>query len=194
HLRFEEVSYWEELTQIFGWAKTHVTASMFICWSAQAALYHYYGVQKYPLKKKMFGIFEHTLNAPLDPLFRGFDDVFYAPHSRHTEIKKEDIEKVSGLDILSESEEAGVYIIRARAGREIFITGHSEYAPETLNNEYKRDLAKKLPIEIPLNYYKDNNPNNPPIVRWRSHANLLFLNWLNYLVYQATPYHIGAIR
>jgi homoserine O-succinyltransferase len=193
HLNFEDVTYWEELTRILDWAKTHVTASMFICWSAQAALYHYYGIKKYPLEKKMFGIFEHTLNAPLNPLFRGFDDVFYAPHSRHTEIKKEDIEKMPGLDILSESGEAGIYIVSAREGREIFITGHAEYAPETLDSEYKRDLAKKLPIEVPRNYYKDNNPDNPPLVRWRSHANLLFQNWLNYFVYQITPYHIGTI-
>ncbi|MDR1343131.1 MAG: homoserine O-succinyltransferase [Prevotellaceae bacterium] len=194
HLAFEDVTYWEELTQIFDWAKTHVTAGMFICWSAQAALYHYYGIKKYPLEKKMFGIFEHTLNAPLNPLFRGFDDVFYAPHSRYTEIRREDIAKTPELDILSESKEAGIYIVSAREGREIFITGHSEYAPETLDNEYRRDLAKQLPIEIPHSYYKDNNPDNPPLVRWRSHANLLFQNWLNYFVYQITPYHIGTIR
>lgn len=192
-LEFEEVTYWKELTEIFDWAKTHVTSSLFICWSAQAALYHYYGIPKYPLEKKMFGAFEHTINEPLNPLFRGFDDVFYVPHSRHTDVKRQDIEKVPELTILSESVEAGVYAVLARDGREIFVTGHSEYAPETLGNEYKRDVAKNLPIEIPRNYYPDNNPANPPIVRWRSHANLLFSNWLNYFVYQVTPYDINSI-
>ena len=193
-LEFEEVNYWKELTEIFDWAKTHVTSSMFICWSAQAALYHYYGIPKHSLSKKMFGAFEHKVNDPLNPLFRGFDDVFFAPHSRHTEIRREDIEKVTGLTILSESDDAGVYAILARDGREVFITGHSEYAPETLDNEYKRDLAKQLPIEIPRNYYLDNDPGKPPVVRWRSHANLLFSNWLNYYVYQVTPYYIDSIH
>ena len=193
-LEFEEVNYWKELTEIFDWAKTHVTSSMFICWSAQAALYHYYGIPKHSLSKKMFGAFEHKVNDPLNPLFRGFDDVFFAPHSRHTEIRREDIEKVPGLTILSESDDAGVYAILARDGREVFITGHSEYAPETLDNEYKRDLAKQLPIEIPRNYYLDNDPGKPPVVRWRSHANLLFSNWLNYYVYQVTPYYIDSIH
>jgi len=192
-LDFEEVTYWKELTEILDWAKTHVTSSLFICWSAQAALYHYYGIPKYPLEKKMFGAFEHTINEPLNPLFRGFDDVFYVPHSRHTDVKRQDIEKVPELTILSESVEAGVYAVLARDGREIFVTGHSEYAPETLDNEYKRDVAKNLPIEIPRNYYSDNNAANPPIVRWRSHANLLFSNWLNYFVYQVTPYDIDSI-
>ena len=193
-LEFEEVTYWKELTEIFDWAKTHVTSSMFICWSAQAALYHYYDVPKYTLEKKMFGAFEHKVNDPLNPLFRGFDDLFYAPHSRHTGIRREEIEKVPELTILSESDDAGVYAMLAREGREIFITGHSEYAPETLDNEYKRDKAKNLPIEIPQNYYQDNDPDNPPIVRWRSHANLLFSNWLNYFVYQVTPYYIDSIH
>jgi len=193
-LEFEEVNYWKELTEIFDWAKTHVTSSLFICWSAQAALYHYYGIPKHSLSKKMFGAFEHKVNDPLNPLFRGFDDVFFAPHSRHTEIRREDIEKVTGLTILSESDDAGVYAILARDGREVFITGHSEYAPETLDNEYKRDLAKQLPIEIPRNYYLDNDPGKPPVVRWRSHANLLFSNWLNYYVYQVTPYYIDSIH
>jgi len=193
-LEFEEVNYWKELTEIFDWAKTHVTSSLFICWSAQAALYHYYGIPKHSLSKKMFGAFEHKVNDPLNPLFRGFDDVFFAPHSRHTEIRREDIEKVPGLTILSESDDAGVYAILARDGREVFITGHSEYAPETLDNEYKRDLAKQLPIEIPRNYYLDNDPGKSPVVRWRSHANLLFSNWLNYYVYQVTPYYIDSIH
>jgi homoserine O-succinyltransferase len=193
-LEFEEVNYWEELTTIFDWAKTHVTSSLFICWSAQAALYHYYGIPKYPLNKKMFGAFEHKVNDPLNPLFRGFDDVFFAPHSRHTEIKRVDIEKVPGLTILSESDEAGIYAVLAREGREVFITGHSEYAPETLDNEYKRDVAKKLPIDIPQNYYPGNDPGKHPVIRWRSHANLLFSNWLNYFVYQVTPYYIDSIH
>lgn len=193
-LEFEEVNYWKEITEILDWAKTHVTSSLFICWSAQAALYHYYGIPKYPLSKKMFGAFEHKVNDPLNPLFRGYDDVFFAPHSRHTEIKREDVEKVAELTILSESDEAGVYALVARDGREVFITGHSEYAPETLDNEYKRDLAKNLPIEMPRNYYLNNDPSKPPVVRWRSHANLLFSNWLNYFVYQVTPYYIDSIH
>jgi len=193
-LEFEDVNYWEELTSIFDWAKTHVTSSLFICWSAQAALYHYYGIPKYPLTKKMFGAFEHKVNEPLNPLFRGFDDVFFAPHSRHTEIKRVDIEKVPGLTILSESDDAGIYAVLARDGREVFITGHSEYAPETLDNEYKRDVAKNLPIDIPQNYYPGNDPNKHPVIRWRSHANLLFSNWLNYFVYQVTPYYIDSIH
>jgi homoserine O-succinyltransferase len=142
----------------------------------------------------MFGVFEHTANNPLNPIFRGFDDVFYVPHSRHTEVRKEDIEKHPELTILSESEEAGVYMVMARNGREFYVTGHSEYAPETLDTEYKRDVKKGLPIEIPKNYYKDDNPKNKPVVRWRSHANLLFTNWLNYFVYQETPYDINSIH
>jgi homoserine O-succinyltransferase len=193
-LPFEEVTYWKEITEILDWAKTHVTSSLFICWSAQAALYHYYGIPKYPLEKKTFGIFEHKLNEPSNALFRGFDDVFFAPHSRHTEIRRKDIEKVPELTILSESDESGVYIVFARNGREVFVTGHSEYSPETLDNEYKRDISKNLPIDIPRNYYLDNDPNNPPLVRWRSHANLLFSNWLNYFVYQVTPYYIDSIH
>jgi len=193
-LKFEDVNYWNELTEIFDWAKTHVTSSMFICWSAQAALYHYYGIPKYPLSKKMFGAFEHKVNDPLNPLFRGFDDVFFAPHSRHTEIKRQDIDKVPELTVLSESDDAGVYALLARDGREVFITGHSEYAPDTLDNEYKRDIEKQLSIDVPCNYYLDNDPGKPPVVRWRSHANLLFSNWLNYFVYQVTPYYIDSIH
>lgn len=193
-LAFEEVNYWKELIKIFDWAKSHVTSSLFICWSAQAALYHYYGIPKYPLENKMFGVFKHNVNDPFNPLLRGSDDEFFAPHSRHTEIRRDDILKVHELTILSESDEAGVYAVIAREGREIFITGHSEYAPETLDKEYKRDISKGLPIEIPKNYYANNNPNNPPVVRWRSHANLLFSNWLNYYVYQTTPFYIDSIH
>ena len=191
---FEEVLYWEELTEILSWAKSNVTSSLFICWGAQAALYHYYGIPKYPLDKKMFGVFEHTKVDSKSPILRGFDDVFYVPHSRYTEIRREDILKVPGLKILSESKESGVYMVASLNGRELFLTGHSEYSPETLDLEYKRDLAKKLPIKMPVNYYLDNNPNNPPVVRWRSQANMLFVNWLNYFVYQETPYNIDAIK
>ena len=190
---FEEVIYWKELTEIFSWARTNVTSSIFICWGAQAALYHYYGIPKYPLNKKMFGVFKHTKDNSMNPILRGFDDVFYVPHSRHTEIRREDILKVPELSILSESDESGVYMVAALNGREFFLTGHSEYSPDTLDTEYKRDLAKHLPIEIPKNYYTDDNPDNPPLVRWRSQANMLFVNWLNYFVYQKTPYNINSI-
>jgi homoserine O-succinyltransferase len=191
---FEEVKYWKELTEILSWAKSNVTSSLFICWGAQAALYHYYNIPKYPLDKKMFGVFEHTKTNSTNPILRGFDDVFFVPHSRHTEVRREDILKVPELTILSESEESGVYMVASQNGREFFLTGHSEYSPETLDSEYKRDLAKKLPIEMPRNYYKDNNPDNPPMVRWRSQANMLFVNWLNYFVYQQTPYNIESIK
>ena len=187
-LDFEDVNYWKELTEIFDWASKHVTSTLYICWAAQAGLYHFHGVNKYLLDKKKFGVFKHTLNNPSIPLFRGFDDEFYVPHSCHTELKREDILKVPALSLLSESPEAGVHLIMSRGGREFFITGHSEYAPETLNNEYLRDLAKGLPIEMPLNYYKNNNPENGICVQWRAHAHLLFKNWLNYYVYQATPF------
>lgn len=191
---YEDVSYWPEITKIFDWARTHVTSTFYICWAAQAGLYHFYDIPKYQLDQKKFGVFEHTLNDPLNPIFRGFDDVFYAPHSRHTEIKREDIEKCPELTILSESEDAGVYVVMARNGREFFITGHSEYAPNTLDQEYKRDVAKGASIEVPQNYYRDNDPKKAPLVRWRGHANLLFSNWLNYFVYQATPFNAQDIH
>ena len=191
---FEEVSYWSEVSAIFDWARTHVTSTLYICWAAQAGLYHHYGVPKHDLPHKMFGIFEHTVNRPLLPIFRGFDDVLHVPHSRHTEIRREDIERCPELDILSESPEAGVYMVMARGGREFFVTGHSEYSPYTLDGEYKRDLAKGLPIDMPRNYYRGDDPSQPPLVRWRAHANLLFSNWLNYYVYQETPYDINEIR
>lgn len=191
---FEEVSYWNELTRIFDWARTNVTSSLFICWGAQAALYYYYGIPKYPLDKKMFGVFRHTKNEPKHPIFRGFDDVFHVPHSRHTEIRKKDIKKIPQLKILSESDVAGVSIVASDNGREFFLTGHAEYSPDTLDKEYRRDLAKGLPIEIPAGYYLNDNPDNPPIITWRSHANLLFVNWMNYFVYQATPYNIQKIE
>ena len=194
HMDFEEVAYWDEISEIFSWARTHVTSTLYICWAAQAGLYHHYGVPKYKLDKKMFGIFEHRTNNPLLPIFRGFDDVFYVPHSRHTEVRREDILKVKELDLISESDESGVYMVMARGGREIFVTGHSEYSPLTLDTEYRRDLDKGLPIDMPVNYYRDNDPSKGPLVRWRGHANLFFQNWLNYYVYQETPFDINEIK
>ncbi len=193
-LDFEEVTYWNEMKQILDWADKHVTSTLFICWAAQAALFHYYGVPKYPLEKKKFGIFKHKLSDPRLPIFRGFDDLFYLPHSRHTEIREEDIKKVDALEIIATSDEAGISIVKAKNGKQLFITGHSEYSPYTLDGEYKRDKAKGLPIEIPLNYYLDDNPENTPLMRWRSTANLLFANWLNYYVYQQTPYNLEEIK
>lgn len=191
---FEKVTYWDELTHIFDWARTHVTSTFYICWGAQAALYHFYGIQKYPLEKKLFGVFSHTINDTSFPLFRGFDDTFYAPHSRHTTILASEIGRHLGLTIHSESEEAGVYIVSSRGGREFYVTGHSEYAPMTLHNEYTRDKEKGMDsVELPQNYYRNNDPSLPPLVQWRSHANLLYINWLNYFVYQATPFNICEI-
>ncbi len=193
-MEFEEVTYWNEITDIFDWARTHVTSTLFICWAAQAGLYHYYGVPKHPLNEKMFGVFKHHALTPLHPIFRGFDDEFYVPHSRHTEVRKEDILKVSQLTLLSESERAGVHLVMARGGREFFVTGHSEYSPLTLDTEYRRDLAKGLPIQMPEGYYVNDDPEQGVRVRWRAHANLLFANWLNYYVYQETPYRIEEIE
>lgn len=191
---FEEVDYWEELTEIFAWAKKHVTSTLYICWAALAGLYYHYGVPKYVLDKKISGVFKHHIDDELNPIFRGFDDMFYVPHSRYSEVRREDIEKISALKIIAESAESGVYMVMARGGREFFITGHSEYSPGTLDFEYRRDLEKGINPEIPVNYYENDNPDNPPIVRWRSHANLLFSNWLNYFVYQETPYDIRDIK
>ena len=183
-----------DFEEIFDWARTHVTSTLYICWAAQAGLYHHYGIPKYALDKKMFGIFKHRTLLPLHPIFRGFDDEFYVPHSRHTEVRKEDILKVPELTLLSESDDSGVYMVVARGGREFFVTGHSEYSPLTLDTEYRRDVSKGLPIEIPRNYYVNDDPDKGPLVRWRGHANLLFSNWLNYFVYQETPYNIEDIR
>jgi len=194
HLSFEEVTYWAEMTDIFDWARTHVTSTLYICWAAQAGLYYHYGVPKYPLPAKMFGIFPQKPLMPQLPIFRGFDDIFQMPHSRHTEIRREDIEAVEGLTIIAESEESGVSIVMAREGREFFITGHAEYSPLTLDTEYRRDLAKGLPIAMPRHYYRNDDPDQGPLVSWRAHANLLFTNWLNYYVYQETPYDIEAIH
>lgn len=193
HLQFEEVAYWKELQEIIDWADEHVYATLFICWAAQAGLYHRYGVPKYPLPAKMFGIFPHRLISKNEKLLRGFDDVFFAPHSRHTEIRKEDIETVDDIRLLVESEEAGVYIVASQDGRRVYVTGHSEYDPFTLKKEYERDLSKGLPIQVPRNYYPEDDPAREPLVRWRGHANLLFSNWLNYHVYQETPYDVQRI-
>lgn len=191
---FEEVDYWEELTEIFAWAKKHVTSTLYICWAALAGLYYHYGVPKYVLEKKISGVFKHRIDDELNPIFRGFDDMFYVPHSRYSEVRREDIDKVPALKIIAESAESGIYMVMARGGREFFITGHSEYSPGTLDFEYRRDLEKGINPDIPVNYYENDNPDNPPIVRWRSHANLLFSNWLNYFVYQETPYDIRDIK
>ncbi|MBR5972846.1 MAG: homoserine O-succinyltransferase [Paludibacteraceae bacterium] len=194
HMDYEEVSYWNEITEIFEWSKTHVYSTVYICWAAQAGLYYHYNIPKYKLDKKMFGIFKHTALDPKNPIFRGFDDEFFVPHSRHTEVRKEDILKNPALKLLSESPEAGVYMVQAKKGREIYIMGHSEYAPNTLKDEYVRDKEKGLDIDIPKNYFENDDPKKKPIVRWRSHANLLFVNWLNYFVYQSTPYDINKIK
>ena len=190
---FEEVDYWNELTQIFDWAEANVESTFYICWGAQAGLYHRYGIPKYDLPKKMFGVFEHRLLNRTESLVRGFDDIFLAPHSRHTEIRRADIEKHPELQILAESDDAGVYIVGSRDGRRLYITGHSEYDPLTLKAEYDRDVNKGLPIHVPKNYYPKDDPSQMPNVRWRGHANLLFSNWLNYYVYQVTPYDIDKI-
>lgn len=193
-LAFEDVTYWDEVKAIFDWAKGHVTSTLYICWAAQAGLYHFYGIPKYPLKRKMFGIYnEHPTDNRL-PIFRGFDDVFNMPHSRHTEIRREDIIANPQLTLIAESRESGVGIVMARGGREFFVTGHLEYAPDTLDKEYKRDRGVRDDVDMPVNYYKDNNPDNPPFVTWRAHANLFYNNWINYYVYQETPYDINSIR
>ena len=194
HLEFEEVEYWEEISKIFAWADTHVTSTMYICWAAQAGLFYHYGIPKYHLSKKMFGIFKQYTLQPQIPLFRGFDDNFSMPHSRHTEVRREDIDKHKELEIVAESPESGVSIVMARGGRQIFVTGHMEYSPYTLDSEYQRDLGKRDDVEMPKNYYKDNDPHQAPLVTWRAHANLMFSNWINYYIYQETPYNIEDIE
>lgn len=191
---FEQVNYWEELKQIFAWSREHVTSTFYICWAAQAGLYYHYQIPKYPLEKKLSGVYKHKIMQASHPIFRGFDDEFYVPHSRYTEVRREDILANPNLQMLSESEDAGVYMVMARNGREFFITGHSEYAPDTLHNEYIRDINKGLEIEMPCNYYPGDDCSQRPLVRWRAHANLLFNNWLNYYVYQETPYDISQIK
>lgn len=195
HLPFEEVNYWDELCAIMEWTKTHVYSTFHICWGAQAALYYHYGVKKYPLPQKLFGVFPHKVTHKNAMLFRGFDDVFMVPHSRHTTVRAEEIiEKVPGVEILSTSEKAGVYAAKTKGGRQIFITGHSEYDADTLKNEYLRDKNAGLPIAVPENYFPDDDPSKQPLVTWRSSANLLYSNWLNYFVYQGTPYDLSQIN
>ena len=194
NLQYEDVTYWQELTEIMEWSTTHVYSTLHICWAAQAGLYYHYDVPKYKLPVKKFGVFPHSLNyAHLDKLFRGFDDIFYVPHSRHTEVRREDIIKNKELNILSESKDAGVFAVSDKTGRQFFICGHPEYDAFTLKAEYERDREKGLQVNIPCNYYPDNNPAVTPIVRWRSSANLLFFNWLNYYVYQDTPYNLDTL-
>lgn len=193
-LEFEDVNYWNELCEIMEWSKTHVTSTFHICWGAQAGLYYHYGIKKVPLEKKLFGVFAHTVEYKNSILFRGFDDTFMVPHSRHTTVLREDIENVPELKILASSEKAGVYVISTDKGRQIFVTGHSEYDGDTLKNEYLRDKNAGLDISVPENYFPGNDDTKPPIVSWRSHANLLYSNWLNYFVYQTTPYDIDEIH
>ncbi len=189
-IAFEEVNYWDELKEIMEWSKSHATSTLHICWGAQAGLYYHYGIEKSPLAKKAFGIFEHNVLNRKTPLVRGFDDIFLAPHSRHTTIAREDVLKNDKLTILAESEEAGVFIVMAEDGKQIFLTGHPEYDRVTLDGEYKRDKSKGLEIEIPKNYYPNNDPEQKPILSWRCHANTFYTNWLNYYVYQVTPYEL----
>jgi len=193
-LEFEEVIYWGELKKIMDWSKTHVFSTLHICVGAQAGLFHHYGVPKYVLQDKIFGIFPHTINKKNVPLLRGFDEVFHVPHSRYSEVRREDIDKVADLEILSESEEAGVYIVSSKDGRLIFVTGHSEYDDNSLKTEYERDVAKGLDIAVPKHYFPHDDPTQQPLVTWRSHANLLFTNWLNYHVYQETPYDLDELK
>ena len=191
---FEEVNYWDELVEIMDWSLHNVYSTFHICWGAQAGLFHHYGVPKHPIPEKLSGVFEHKVIKQNVMLLRGFDANFYAPHSRHTEIRREDIDKVGSLDILSESDEAGVYIVSALGGRQIFVTGHSEYDPLTLKTEYDRDLLKGMNPKPPKYYFKDDDPQKPPVVKWRAHANLLYANWLNYYVYQETPFNLEELK
>jgi homoserine O-succinyltransferase len=195
NMGFEEVDYWEELCEIMKWSLTHVYSTMHVCWGAQAALYYHYGIPKYPLESKKFGIFRHQLiNEDNNKFLRGFDDVFYVPHSRHTEIRIEDIAKHADLEVLADSPAAGVYLVAGKGGRQIFVTGHPEYDAWTLKGEYERDKGKGLEIPVPENYFPDNDPGKEPLVSWRGHANLLFVNWLNYYVYQETPYDLSELN
>lgn len=187
-MEFEEVAYWEELTRIMEWSKTHATSTLHICWGAQAGLYYHYGIKKHLLDKKLFGVYEHEVRHRRIPIVRGFDDVFFAPHSRHTSVSASDIEKVPGLTIMADSKEAGVFLVMEDSGSQFFMFGHPEYDRMTLDKEYRRDLEKGLPIDLPKNYYPEDNPENKPLMRWRGHSNTIYSNFLNYYVYQATPY------
>lgn len=193
-LPFEEVTYWRELCDIMAWSKTHVYSTFHICWGAQAGLYYHYGIPKYPLEEKLFGVFPHRVEYKNPILLRGFDDVFMVPHSRHTTIRRSDVEQVPEIRVLASSEEAGIYAMFTKGGRQVFITGHSEYDADTLKKEYLRDVNAGLPIKVPKNYFPDDDPSRAPVVTWRGHANLLYSNWLNYFVYQATPYDLSSLR
>lgn len=193
NLDFEEVDYWDEISEILDWTQTHVYSTLYICWAAQAGLYYHYGVPKHPVEAKISGVFRHSVVDAKIPLVRGFDDQFYAPHSRHTEVRRGDIEGIEDLLIVSESEDSGVYIVIAKDGRQIFVTGHSEYDPLTLKEEYERDLKRGNNPLVPRNYFPNDDPNENPVIKWRSHAHLLFSNWLNYYVYQLTPYDLEKI-
>ena len=189
-MEYEEVDYWDEICQIMEWSKGHAFSTLHLCWGAQAGLYYHYGIQKHVLDKKMFGVFRHYVKNRKVPLVRGFDDIFYAPHSRHTEVRKEDIEKCENLTILAESDEAGVFLVIDKTGKQIFVMGHPEYDRLTLDSEYKRDKNKGLPIDVPVNYYPSDDDTQKPVLTWRSHGNILYSNWLNYYVYQITPYEL----
>ncbi len=193
-LEYEAVDYWDEITKIMEWSKTHVFSTLYICWGAQAGLYYHFGIPKYPLEQKMFGVFPHRAEVSNCQLLRGFDDIFYVPHSRNTEIRREDIERIPQLEILTSSDISGVHIVANKNGRQYFITGHSEYDRETLANEYRRDLDKGIDIQLPYNYFPDDNPDNVPLFSWRCTANLMFSNWLNYCVYQRTPYNLEELE
>ncbi len=193
-LEFEEVDYWQELCTIMEWSKTHVHSAIHICWAAQAGLYYHYGIQKEKMDRKLFGVYPHHCDYPHSMLLRGFDPTFYVPHSRYTTVNREEIEKIPDLKVLASSKEAGIHIVSTKGGRQFFIMGHGEYDPLTLDAEYRRDVAEGLNTKPPANYYEDNDPNKDPIVRWRAHGSLLFINWLNYFVYQSTPYDLESIK
>lgn len=194
NMEFEEVDYWDELTSVMEWSKSHVTSTLHICWGAQAGLYYHYGIKKHRLEKKMSGVFEHRVQKKKNKLVRGFDEIFFAPHSRHTETRIEEVKAVPELDIIAVSDEAGLYLTASKDGKHVFVMGHSEYDADTLDKEYKRDSERGLNPEIPVNYYKNNNPLLRPVMRWRAHSTLLFVNWLNYCVYQITPYNLNEIK
>lgn len=193
NMKFEQVDYWPELCQVMEWSRKNIYSSLHICWGAQAALYYHYKVPKYELSEKLFGIYKHRILYPAHPILRGFDDYFWAPHSRYTEVRKSDIDRIPGLEVLAVSREAGVYLVGSRSGRQFFVTGHSEYDRNTLKKEYVRDLKKEIPIHIPENYFPDDDPEKTPVMTWHSPASLLFSNWLNYYVYQGTPYDLSTL-
>lgn len=193
-LKFEQVDYWEELCRVMDWSTSSVYSTLHICWGAQAGLYHHFGIPKYELPEKLSGVYEHRILYPAHPVLRGFDDYFWAPHSRYTEVRKHDIDRVGRLEVLAVSREAGVYLAANRNGRQFFVTGHCEYDRTTLAKEYARDVKKGLPVGVPANYFRDDDPAKSPVMKWRGHASLLFSNWLNYFVYQRTPYDLSDLN